>query len=82
MIIARIESLILGKSVNDAIMRAEKYVDAGTDRIMIHSKDKDPKEIFKFAEKFKKFLKTFHLLLFPQVIILLKKNNWRRLVLI
>ena len=28
MIIARIESLILGKSVNDAIMRAEKYVDA------------------------------------------------------
>ena len=54
MIIARIESLILGKPLSDAIMRAEKYVAAGADGIMIHSKDKDPKEIFKFAEKFKK----------------------------
>ena len=65
MIIARIESLILGKSVNDAIMRAEKYVDAGTDGIMIHSKDKDPKEIFKFAEKFKKVFEDIPLVAVP-----------------
>ncbi len=54
MIIARIESLILGKPLNDALLRAEKYVEAGADGIMIHSKDKDPKEIFNFAKKFKK----------------------------
>ena len=35
MIIARIESLILGKPLNDAIKRAENYVDAGADGIMI-----------------------------------------------
>ncbi len=54
LIIARIESLILGKPLNDAILRAKKYVEAGADGIMIHSKNKNPKEIFKFAEKFKK----------------------------
>ncbi len=54
MIIARIESLILGKPLNDALLRAENYVEAGADGIMIHSKDKNPKEIFKFAEKFRK----------------------------
>ncbi len=54
MIIARIESLILGKPLNDALKRAENYVEAGADGIMIHSKDKDPKEIFRFADKFRK----------------------------
>ena len=54
MIIARIESLILGKPLGDAVSRAERYVDSGADGIMIHSKDKSPKEIFRFAEKFKK----------------------------
>ena len=54
MIIARIESLILGKPLNDAILRAKKYVEAGADGIMIHSKDKNPKQILKFAEIFRK----------------------------
>lgn len=54
MIIARIESLILGKPLNDAILRAKKYVEAGADGIMIHSKDKNPKKILKFAEIFRK----------------------------
>ena len=54
MIIARIESLILGKPLNDALLRAQKYVDSGADGIMIHSKNKNPDEIFKFAEKFRK----------------------------
>lgn len=40
MIIARIESLIAGKSVEDALKRANAYVDAGADGIMIHSKNK------------------------------------------
>ena len=54
MIIARIESLILGKSVKDALYRAEKYSIAGADAILIHSKEKTPKEIFQFAKLFKK----------------------------
>ncbi len=54
MIVARIESLILGKSVDDALKRAEAYSKSGADAIVIHSKDKNPREIFKFAKKFKK----------------------------
>lgn len=54
MIIARIESLILGKGVEDALMRAKAYVSAGADGIMIHSKDKDPKEVFEFCRRFRK----------------------------
>jgi len=54
LIVARIESLILGKSINDALNRAEKYSIAGADAILIHSKEKTPKEIFQFAKLFKK----------------------------
>lgn len=53
LIIARIESLILGKSIKDAIKRAEAYSKAGADAILIHSKQKNPHEIFKFAKIFK-----------------------------
>jgi phosphoenolpyruvate phosphomutase / 2-hydroxyethylphosphonate cytidylyltransferase len=49
MIIARIESLILDKGVDDAIKRAEAYVEAGADAIMIHSRRKDPEEVFEFC---------------------------------
>ena len=54
MIIARIESLILGKSLKDAINRAEQYSKAGADAILIHSKKNHPKEIFNFAKIFKR----------------------------
>jgi len=53
MIIARIESLILEKGMDDAIRRAFAYVEAGADGIMIHSRKKDPTEIFEFCEKFR-----------------------------
>ena len=65
MIIARIESLILGKPLKDAVLRAEKYVAAGADGIMIHSKNKNPSEIFKFAEKFRKKFKDIPLISVP-----------------
>jgi len=55
MIIARIESLILKKGLDDALKRAKAYIDAGSDGIMIHSKDKDPKEILEFCYEYKKF---------------------------
>jgi|TARA_Y100000389_G_scaffold142831_1_gene140934 phosphoenolpyruvate phosphomutase / 2-hydroxyethylphosphonate cytidylyltransferase len=51
MIIARIESLILGKSVSDALSRANAYSKAGADAILIHSKEKTPLEIFQFTKK-------------------------------
>ncbi len=53
MIIARIESLILSKGLDDALERAKSYIDAGADGIMIHSKEKDPSEIFEFCSKYK-----------------------------
>ena len=54
MAIARIESFILGKGINDALKRAEMYSKAGADAILIHSKEKTPREIFTFAKKFRK----------------------------
>jgi phosphoenolpyruvate phosphomutase / 2-hydroxyethylphosphonate cytidylyltransferase len=54
MVIARIESFIVGKDLNDALKRAEIYSKAGADAILIHSKKKTPLEIFSFAKEFKK----------------------------
>ena len=54
MIIARIESLIAGKPVQDALDRAEAYVKAGADGIMIHSKNKDGMDIKEFCQEFRK----------------------------
>ncbi len=53
MIIARIESLILEKGMEDALERAFAFVKAGADGIMIHSRKKDPAEIFEFVQKFR-----------------------------
>lgn len=53
MIIARIESLILERGMNDALGRAHAYVAAGADGIMIHSRKKDPAEILEFCDKFR-----------------------------
>jgi len=53
MIIARIESLILDAGMDDALIRAEAYIRAGADGIMIHSRHKDPAEIIEFMQKFR-----------------------------
>ncbi|PKN94482.1 MAG: phosphoenolpyruvate mutase [Chloroflexi bacterium HGW-Chloroflexi-6] len=50
MIIARIESLILDKGIDDAMQRARAYLDAGVDGIMIHSRQKTPDEVFAFCK--------------------------------
>jgi 2-methylisocitrate lyase-like PEP mutase family enzyme len=53
-VMARIESLIAKKSVFEALVRAEAYIKAGVDGVMIHSKEKvDCTEIMEFAERFK-----------------------------
>ena len=54
MIVARIESLILDKGLDDAVHRAEVYVDHGAHGIMMHSRKKSPKEIFDYADIHKK----------------------------
>ncbi len=54
LIIARIESLILEKGLNDALERAEAYATAGANGILIHSKDRSEKDIFSFLQTFKK----------------------------
>ena len=53
MIVARIESLILEAGMEDALIRAEAYIKAGADGIMIHSRHKDPAEIMEFMQKFR-----------------------------
>ena len=53
-IVARIESFILGKGLNDALKRANSYSKAGADAILIHSKENTPKQIFSFAKEFRK----------------------------
>ena len=52
LIVARIESFILGRDLNDALKRAENYSKAGADLILIHSKIDNPKEIFSFSRRF------------------------------
>ena len=65
MIIARIESLILKKGMDDAINRAQSYINAGADGIMIHSKEKDGEEIVEFCKNYKKIKNRAPLVVVP-----------------
>lgn len=65
MIIARIEELIAGKSVSDALTRAFASVEAGADGIMIHSKKKSGKDIKEFCLEFRKKYSRIPLVLVP-----------------
>ena len=65
MIIARIESLILQQGMDNAIERAKAYIDAGADGIMIHSKEKDGKEIMEFCRRYNAFKKRMPLIAVP-----------------
>ena len=53
MLITRIESLILEKGMEDALARARAYAAAGADGVMIHSRRKDPDEVFEFIRRFR-----------------------------
>jgi phosphoenolpyruvate phosphomutase / 2-hydroxyethylphosphonate cytidylyltransferase len=65
MIIARIESLILQKGLDDALYRAKEYIKAGADGIMIHSRKEDPNEIFEFCDGYKNFKDKKPLIVVP-----------------
>lgn len=65
MIIARIESLILEAGMEDALLRANSYIEAGADGIMIHSRQEDPSEIIEFMIKFRATDKTTPVVVVP-----------------
>ncbi|HHU52445.1 MAG TPA: phosphoenolpyruvate mutase [Firmicutes bacterium] len=65
MIIARIESLILERGMEDALNRAFAYVKAGADGIMIHSRQKSPAEVFEFCDRFREVEKKAPLVVVP-----------------
>ncbi len=65
MICARIESLILEQGMQDAMDRAVAYRNAGADAIMIHSRRKDPSEIFEFVRRFRMLDKETPIVVVP-----------------
>jgi phosphoenolpyruvate mutase len=65
MIIARIESLILDKGMEDALVRAVAYIDAGADGIMIHSRKEDPEEVFEFCSRYRNLNNIVPLIVVP-----------------
>ena len=65
MICARIESLILEQGLDDALTRSFAFVEAGADAVMVHSRRKDPDEIFAFLEKFRDKDKVTPVVLVP-----------------
>ena len=65
MIIARIESLILQKGLDDALKRANAYIDSNADGILIHSRSETPNEVFEFCREYKKFNKKKPLVVVP-----------------
>ena len=65
MICARIESLILERGLDDALSRAFAFVMAGADAVMIHSRKKEPDEVFSFLERFREKDKSTPVVLVP-----------------
>jgi phosphoenolpyruvate phosphomutase len=65
MIIARIESFISGRDVDDAIKRARGYIRAGADAILIHSKAKTPSEIRSFCRQYNRLHDKVPLVVVP-----------------
>ncbi|NMA84522.1 MAG: phosphoenolpyruvate mutase [Epulopiscium sp.] len=78
MIIARIESLILGKGMEDAVARAKAYIEAGASGIMIHSRQKSPDEIFEFCERYQEFGADIPLVVVPTTFNQVTEEEWAK----
>lgn len=65
MVIARIESLVLRSDMDDALRRAQAYIEAGANGLMIHSKQRTPTEIFEFCRRYAKFKRKVTLVAVP-----------------
>lgn len=79
MIVARIESLILEKGMEDALVRAQAYVAAGADGIMIHSRKKEPDEIFEFVKRFRVQDQITPLVVVPTTFDMVTEDEFREL---
>lgn len=77
MICARIESLILERGMEDALNRAFAFAEAGADAIMIHSRKKDPSEIFEFISRFREKDPTTPIVLVPTSFNSVKEEEWK-----
>ncbi|MBR5839618.1 MAG: phosphoenolpyruvate mutase [Victivallales bacterium] len=79
MVCARIESLILEKGMDDALNRADAYVKAGADAIMIHSRKKEPSEIKEFLAKFREKDSNTPVVLVPTSFNTVREDEWKAL---
>ena len=79
MIIARIESLILKNGINDALLRAKAYIEAGADGIMIHSKEKNGKEIIEFCNRYNKYENRVPLVVVPSTYAHMTETDLQKL---
>lgn len=79
MIIARIESLILERGMDDALTRAKAFIEVGADGIMIHSRKKSPDEIIDFVKKFRAFDKITPLVIVPTTFNSITEDEWKAL---
>jgi len=77
MIIARIESLILEQGMEDALARAFAYVEAGASGIMIHSRRKEPEEIFTFCRRFREKNQHTALVVVPTSFNTVTEDEWK-----
>ena len=77
MIIARLESLIAGHSVDEALERARAYVAAGADGVMIHSKEKSGLDIKEFCLRFRKEFTTVPIVLVPTTYNQYKESEFK-----
>ena len=77
MIIARIESLILEQGMEDALARASAYVNAGAGGIMIHSRRKEPDEIFEFCRRFREKDSRTVLVVVPTSFNAVTEEEWK-----
>ena len=77
MIVARIESLILEQGMEDALARASAYVEAGVGGIMIHSRRKEPEEIFEFCRRFREKDTRTVLVVVPTSFNTVTEEEWK-----
>tara|TARA_B100000902_G_C27305975_1_gene915494 strand:- start:1573 stop:2883 length:1311 start_codon:yes stop_codon:yes gene_type:complete len=78
MIIARVESFILGKPIEDALERSLKYVNAGADAIMIHSKERSGDDIKMFCKEFRKVDSSTPLVVVPSTFNHIKEAEFAK----
>jgi len=77
MIIARIESLIAGFPISEALHRASVYAAAGADGIMIHSRHKSGDEIIQFCQEYRQLGLDLPLILVPSSYNHIKEEDLR-----